>query len=225
MTLQFFKGFNIDNVEIYRKRLDKEGLLVITDCTSEHALEELISKLGVCRSHNKTGAVAWDIAYKPDASVDGARSHTMEEFLAHTDASFEISPPKYIGVYVVKEDSLGGGVSKIISFDNVLALLSEEDKIILKTKTFKIRVPMEFRKNEEFIYGKLLEINFSRYRRDCILDDDAVLDRFDAAILKAKQVDFFMKTNTLCIFNNWTVLHARTKIFDPTRHLKRIRFD
>jgi hypothetical protein len=194
--------------------------------------KQLIEEIGEIDTHDEKGTKTWDVKYDP--SVDqakGTRSLTLREFEMHTDASFELPPPKYICLYVVREDAFGGGISQIIEGRKLLALLSAETKHILQSK-YTVRVPDEFYKGRRYEQVPILdeEMNFS-FRRDIIIREECsaaqlqALEELEALLSNESIIESkFLPRGTMLILDNGRFLHARTEVKDKDRHLLRMRF-
>ncbi|HEY9790525.1 MAG TPA: TauD/TfdA family dioxygenase [Candidatus Obscuribacterales bacterium] len=195
--------------------------------------QQLVSEIGQAETHDSLGKKVWDIKY--DSSVNqkvGTRSLTLREFEMHTDACFESPAPKYIGMYVVQEDALGGGISQMIDGRKVLARLSNEAKHTLKTKMYKVRVPQEFLKDQDYVEIPILDSygNF-RLRREIIVRESCSADQLEAldqleSILNDESLveSVFLRTGWMLLLDNHKLFHARTEVKDKNRHLLRMRF-
>ncbi|CAF1144081.1 unnamed protein product [Adineta steineri] len=79
--------------------------------------------------------------------LDGeSRSQTDDEFLFHTDCSYEINPPEYMALFVLEPDQFGGGQLEIIQLSDILQSLSIKTREKLSNENFRINIPLEFRK-------------------------------------------------------------------------------
>eukprot|EP00733_Pompholyxophrys_punicea_P001259 Pompholyxophrys_punicea_v1_NODE_584_length_1649_cov_2.351317.p1 type:complete len:232 gc:universal NODE_584_length_1649_cov_2.351317:897-1592(+) len=194
---------------------------------------EIVSSIGHVLPHNSCpDSVLWDVRPFNNSNVSCARSHGSEEFQFHTDASFEKPSPRFIGMAVHRSDKKGGGLSKILSSENILRHISGESRNILKTNHFKFRIPNEFRKSLEFetrnsiLFGdKLL-----RYRRDiiepCNSSAEMALNELNRALHRDDLDETVMKLEDgdILFLDNARYLHSRTEINDLDRHLTRLRF-
>lgn len=194
--------------------------------------QRLVTDIGNPDGHDKDGKQVWDIKFNPAVNQQtGTRSLTLREFEMHTDACFDSPTPKYIGMYVVHEDALGGGLSQIIDGRKLLARLSDKTKRVLRTK-YTVRVPEEFFKGKEHVQVAILDClgNF-RIRREIIVRELCTAEQLKAleeleALLNHDQLveTMFLKTGWMLILDNGKFLHARTAVKDQNRHLLRMRF-
>ncbi|MFA7335280.1 MAG: TauD/TfdA family dioxygenase [Candidatus Obscuribacterales bacterium] len=231
------EGLALDH---YRAALYEHGIvnlrLNFVDRTAA-ALKKIVEHIGYVSAHDEQGKMQWDVKY--DSNVDpetAARSLTTREFPLHTDASFEEPPPRYVGLFVVQEDSLGGGQTQLLDVRKILPLLSSTARVVLQESQFRFRVPAEFRRERPFIEGPILSLAGDgevtiRYRHE-VLDlehaDQAQIDaisELDGLINLPEFVDqIFLQTGTVLLFDNGRFLHARTVVKDKMRHLVRMRF-
>lgn len=234
----FFKLNTKNDIDFdaYAAALFGSGIILLElgfDNPDASIMKTIVENLGSINTHDGKETAIWDVKY--DGSVDqdkGTRSLTTKKFPIHTDASFEESPPQYVALYVVAEDSLGGGINQLIDGRQVLQYLSREAISVLQTKAFKFKVPQEFIKNHDYIEASILDLegNF-RYRQEILILDDCSPEELQAIgelelLLANKSLmkSIFLKTGTIIIFDNGRFLHGRTKVRDKQRHLKRMRF-
>jgi alpha-ketoglutarate-dependent taurine dioxygenase len=214
--------------------VQRDGIaLVHTDWTAEAsgpAMVDFVSRIGILNPHLGHETDVWDI--RPLKTAGGARSHTAEEFPMHTDCSFEDPPPRYMALYVVNEDQLGGGLSTLVDTEVLMRHLSPRAITTLHTTEFDIRVPPEFFKGTASIRGRILSASkLWRYRSDTIVRDTCTPAQLQAlgeldALLENPHMILTTKlpSGAMLILDNSRWLHGRTAIYDPARWLKRIRF-
>ena len=180
-------------------------------------LTDLIGGWGHLHGHDAAGKLVWDVRVEPSGQ---ARSQGMDEFSLHTDASFEDTPPRYVGLLVIRPDASGGGQSQWVAVSDVLMRVSERCRAYLRMVR-SLRVPAEFSKGVERIWGPLLcGQDFMRYRRELL---EADVPEFSLA-LEGERVSCDLAEGSLLLLDNWRFLHGRTAVRDPLRHLLRVRF-
>ena len=193
---------------------------------------KVIQKIGKPHSHNGDGAYVWDIKPIPGkTSATVARSQTNEEFVFHTDCSFEFPPPTYVALYVIQEDRLGGGITQLVKFEDVERLLPGNTVQILRT-LYKVKIPKEFFKGQEYIEASIIYGNHQiSFRRDCIVNSECTSEQLKALdvleeIIQRKELsrNLLLKNGSVLFLDNTRYLHARTAILDDSRHLQRIRY-
>ena len=216
---------------LYKRTIEHSGIF-LARFKREIDFLLLIKKIGKPHSHSGSNNYVWDV--KPsfgEYSKNVVRSQTMEEFTFHTDCSFEISRPPYVALYVIHEDTLGGGITRLIDFFDIAPNLDEMMKEIL-SQDFKTKIPREFMKDKEYSVAPIfLEKNRIAYRRECIIESElskekiAVLDNLDTLINHQRpNYSFVLPRNFVLFLDNTRILHARTEIKDENRHLKRVRY-
>ncbi len=223
-----------------RGALMRDGLaLVCLDkAAADHTeFESFVrEKLGaVVHQHASDVGGVWTI--KP-CTGGTARSHTVEPFLPHTDASYEPTPPRFFALSVVRADHGGGGLLGVASVAGAVAQLSEDDYDTLRNTVVHWIRPQEFHKEESSTTAAPVLMSRTRARvRGDIIDTSQLpqmaVDQFWAAYNR-----FFAVLDQMChasarllperaiiLLDNQRFVHARSRIKDTNRCLLRIRFD
>lgn len=236
--------FSFEKVSSYERSLLKYGIALLElnfEDSESKFFSELVNKIGVPLAHSsKNDDFLWHI--KPAIENEIARSHSKEVFEMHTDASFEPTPPRYIGMQVIREDDFNGGQSLFLDLNDVLKDLNEREIHLLQTTMFEFKKPLEFYKGgEKFTIGSILSSKrdpfnniLCRYRNDLILNRDEICSESKEALRKFEKLIklsenrnikyYFLRKNNILLLDNCRYLHGRTQINDPNRHLTRIRF-
>lgn len=217
-----------------RGRLERDGIALIEAAGGDeegHELQEIVSRLGTAQEHDRLGQAIWHIRYDAAAAARGATaSLTMEPIAFHTDGAFEDPSPRFMALYVVREDRYGGGESLLVEVAAVLKRLTARSLETLRSTPVRFRAPAEYVKvaayrDAPIAFGQGL----MRYRR-AIIDERLCpaakqsLDELDAAIAAVEPIRLLMHSGTILILDNARFLHARTAVHDPDRHLLRMRF-
>lgn len=195
--------------------------------------QNLVKTIGAPQTHDLHGTTVWHVKY--DDTIDAkvaARSQTMRDFPMHTDAAFEEMPPKYVGMYVIQQDTAGGGLSRFIDTKTLLECLSPSCVEILTTTKFTMRVPAEFHKGTNFVEVPVMNATGDmRYRRELIVDEACSATQLQALCeletwLTCDELvqSVLLPTGTAILFDNARFLHARSEVRDKNRHLLRMRF-
>ena len=165
-------------------------------------------------------------------------SKSQNELRAHTEASYLSLPPKYLALRCVQPAQCGGGFTTLADGEEFLRTLTEqEQKLLLKSRykfankdrTRKITAPiLEFYQNKlmfRFSFNILAHDNPSPdISKNATISDPFLKDicnRF-VKFFEAHQIAVRMEKNSLLIWDNYRMLHARTKYSDSSRHLERI---
>ena len=220
----------------YTYALNKIGILIINleyQDPDGATMQNIVNAIGTPHTHDGLDRTVWDIKLGGvHGSESLARSHKLDEFILHTDCSYEANVPDFFGLYVISSDNLGGGKNLIIDGSTLIQHLSSSALKVLQSETVKIIVPLEFRKNIEYIYAHVIDENFNmRYRRE-LMDLSTASDDFMLALDELERLchspalnrTLELPKDAILFLDNKRYLHARTTIKDPSRHLKRIRF-
>jgi alpha-ketoglutarate-dependent taurine dioxygenase len=217
-----------------RRELKRRGIALVQVEPGDvegRELRGIVSTLGTADSHHGDGCPIWPVR-PTHAEYGGARSLTMMPFPFHTDGSFEDPPPRYIALYVVREDREGGGTTLVLAVAPLLNRVSDEARHILGSTKFRIRVPTEFDKGVPHRDLPVLLDNCRlRYRREiidataCTPAQVAAMDRLDDAIASADPMRLQLRSGMILLLDNALFLHARTEVRDRERHLLRMRFN
>ena len=225
------------NLSKYKLALLKKGIVVISLEFSDNAadvMNTIVSEIGIVHEHDSRGRTIWDVKVGGETGNESlAISHSDSEFSLHTDGAFEEETPGFFGLYVVRADRYGGGESVIVSADKLIENLSNETFFLLSNRKFRLRVPAEFQKSADYINETLIDQNHCfRYRHDiidrscCSKDEIKALSELELQLsLPQNMLKFNLKERQILLLDNRRYLHARTKIKDKKRHLKRIRFN
>ncbi|KXG50453.1 Taurine catabolism dioxygenase TauD/TfdA [Penicillium griseofulvum] len=222
---------NTQHVQQVDRHLKDSGFLKISlkfDDDECNYLQQLILQLhknhahGLPITHSSSKGWLWDVRPLPaalaNATTNQARSETMSNFPWHTDCSYEDSPPRYFALQVLREDRCGG--------------------------EFRITVPPEFIKDENktHITGNVVWVDKNmgkvhlRLRSDTI---EPLTTRAESALEELRKVLASTEINAQVVYltpeisprgsivmiDNRRWLHARNVVRDPSRHLRRVRWD
>lgn len=223
-------------IDLYNFILNKIGLLIIDvgfDNKNTSILEKIVSTLGRAHTHSSDEDAIWHIK---QGGINGnevlARSHKLDEFVLHTDCSYERHVPNFFALQCIRSDKLGGGKNLFVDASTLIQHLSQSSIKTLQTEAVEIKVPLEFKRDVETINAHIIDANLNvRYRKELIVESSLsenlkiALNEFDQ-LCKSPFLNrwFELNDNQILILDNRRYLHARTKIIDKDRHLMRIRF-
>ena len=227
---------NVDiPVDLYSFILKKVGFLIIdiNFDNNESILENIVAKLGRAHTHSTDEDAIWHIKQGgPTGNDILARSHRLDEFVLHTDCSYEPETPNFFALQCIHSDKLGGGKNLFVDASTLIQHLSHTSLKILQSELVEIRVPPEFKRGVDTIHAYIIDANFNiRYRRELIVEP-SLSERLKVALNEFEHLChspllnrwFELNDNQVLILDNRRYLHARTKIHDRKRHLLRIRF-
>lgn len=225
------------------KSLREDGLALVgvSSRLGDHSEISAFLRKGLgarCRTHSDVEGEVWDVRPSANWNKSDARSHTPLPFETHTDASFELEPPRFVAMGIVRADRNGGGLLSIVRISDAVLEMSEKEVDTLMTMKPKWIVPQEFRKtgNEDVYAPVLMSPTRARFRRDKVTVDH--LDQVQANQFKAVFEKFCTVVETMCknkgmvipeqsviLLDNQKFAHARSQVLDGKRHLLRVRFD
>lgn len=224
------------------------------DDNDSHYLQHLIGSLNKWHNHrlpiahSATRGWFWDVRPAKDDFQSGhqARSETMQDFPWHTDCSYEDPPPRYFALQVLQPDRCGGGTLSVLPVDRVLSRLDDSVIAQLMLPDYHINIPAEFMKSPHCSHiQKPLLVRSSRkkfmmrFRADIITPTNATAAQalnalqeqlHDLSLAKSSDAGIHLTADKLVersviLIDNRRWLHARNKVCDPRRHLRRVRWD
>lgn len=234
--------------------LDKVGYIIIANvdindldkCSA--AFLRTSEAVGNPQGHDANNKIIWDIKSnaKSNSFIRTYSEHSHEAQL-HTDSQYSFYPEDYFGLLTLKKADCGGGISYLLSLEDILnelGELSNGSEIIdtLSNTSYPFIVPNVFKQDDsleqEFNYGPILRENEIRFRIDTFekallkLDGyctDKQMEAYEAlkkiAIESKNTKSFFLEEGDLIYINNKTMLHGRGQFTDHNRHLLRIRMN
>ncbi|KAI0099772.1 hypothetical protein GGR51DRAFT_551951 [Nemania sp. FL0031] len=198
-------------------------------------------------SHSSSRGWFWDV--RPSSTNfqtanHQARSETMQEFPWHTDCSYENPTPRYFALHVLQHDQFGGGTLSIMNVEKLIERLSPETREALKRNEYQIITPPEFVKdaNAKPIVASILSSDSEgkpiiRFRDDIFKPLSENASRAFEELIKAlsaaasdPEVTMHLTAEDLpkqsvIMLDNRRWLHSRNVVNDPSRHLRRVRWD
>lgn len=161
---------------------------------------------------------------KPKAGFIGASYAGTGEFARHTDISYG-NPPRYLAIFCISPDRLGGGQSLIVDSRRVVAELTDAERLFLERTNFEFPPPPHVKDVQPFVGPVLSADGRVRFRFDLSNADlPGPVKRFSELADKHTEV-VTLEPGTLYVFDNHRFLHGRTEIRDPNRWLLRQYID
>ncbi len=198
-----------------------------------HILQTVVNLIGTPHRHDGQGRILWDIKPKPiQAHQPQARSHKMSEFVLHTDCSYEKNSPNYFALHVLQHDRMNGGRNLLVDAGTLVQHLSPETIKTLQQHRVRVAVPAEFAKDKKHDYCYIIDKDLNVCFRKEIIEQQYLTAKQRIAIKEFESVAYSphiarsvcLVKNQILFMDNKRYLHARTKIVDNKRHLRRIRF-
>lgn len=153
----------------------------------------------------------------------------------HTECyEFESAPPKYLALWCIKAAECGGGQTTLADGYAFISSLTAEEQERLSSRRYEFFSTPGLQESQirlaarHFVYDRYAFEGepIVRFSSACMNDegDPFMID------IKHRFVAFFDQTcekisykkNSLLLWDNWRMLHARTSFKDQTRHLKRV---
>ena len=206
------------------------------------AFVALCYQVGVPSNHNDDHQVVWHVRDRADQlGREVTFSERAGEAPFHTDSAFAVQPEEYFGLYTVRAADCGGGSSRIIPANRLLAAINATEegrrhRQTLERELFPFKVPAAFSETGRVRFGKVINNGKLRYRYDAIRRgmqempervSQAMIDAlvwFDAFVETAvPPIEIRLAAGQAIFVNNMRVLHARSNYTDSARHLLRVR--
>lgn len=218
----------------------------IDDCKKKFL--KISEQVGDPVGHDADNKIIWDIKSNPESvSFIKTYSEHSHEAELHTDSQYSDYPEDYFGLLTLKKAECGGGLSYLISLEEVLEDLRAlkngiEIERILRETNYPFIVPNVFKKTNkeghEFNFGPILRENEIRFRVDtfekaiaydeslCTTEQINAYKELKNIILNSEKIKrFHLEEKDLIFINNKTMLHGRSEFTDNSRHLLRIRMN
>lgn len=240
---------------LIKENLKSRGCILVKNFdVNAESIEECYKKfiqiselVGQPIGHDSSGKIIWDIKSNPksDSFVKTYSEHSHEAEL-HTDSQYSFYPEDYFGLLTLKKATCGGGISYLLSLEDVLETLrklpdGKNIEFILRNTDYPFIVPNVFKKSDkevEFNYGPILRDNEIRFRIDTFEKalkfkgsnyTDEQINAYqvlkDVILNNPNTKEFYLEENDLIFINNKTMLHGRSMFSDANRHLLRIRMN
>ncbi|GIM87115.1 TauD/TfdA family dioxygenase [Salinispora arenicola] len=218
-------------VERAKRLLIHHGYIYVRDVPASFDYVVFAGKFGDVTPHHD-GSLIWDV--RPEAGMEDVyHSGNMQALAPHTEATeHQETPPRYLALWCVKSASGPGGETTLADGYQWLRSLGQADIVALSTHHYEWRSTDGFaRKGLSFSarHPILEEVGTTPILRYCSKDVVPVLDGFQERILDSarrffdqKHIAIKIDRNSLLLWDNWRMIHARNSFNDPERHLKRL---
>ncbi len=230
---EFADMFSKEAYQRYKEVLKKDGYINFTELPDALDYIRFLEPFGnIVPQYD--GQIIWSI--KSDQRFSNVyHSLNNKHLLPHTECyEFEGQPPKYLALWCVKAAEDGGGQTTLADSYTFISSLTQEERALLASCIcrFHSTAGLEKSKLGREAYHPIVDLSIDpnepilRYSFAC-LDDmgnsfirdirQRILNFFERTC-----VPIFYQQNSLLVWDNWRMLHARTGFADQTRHLKRV---
>lgn len=208
-----------------KKKLKKQGYINFMDLPEDFDHVRFLQQFGTFIPQFDGKTLIWSVKYEPKSI--GYGSLTFGALPPHTEGyELEGLPPKYLALWCVKPAECGGGQTTLADGYAFFASLTKEEQHQL------CRTICEFRTDERVAYHPIYDLITNPMEPIIHFSTKYLVDKGDPFIIEIRHRfgDFFKtnfekivyKKNSLVLWDNWRMLHARTDYKDPTRELKRV---
>jgi alpha-ketoglutarate-dependent taurine dioxygenase len=209
---------------------------------------KICEEIGEPVPHDSRNTIVWDIKSNPESiSFIKTYSEHNHEAELHTDSQYSYYPEDFFGLLTLKKANCGGGMSYLLSLNDILTSIRSDDnnqslEETLRNEKFPFIVPNIFKKDSsegrEYNFGPILAPDEIRFRVDtfekaiaenpefCTPKQIEAYQMLKSMILNSDKIKrFYLEDRDLLFINNKTMLHGRSSFTDSNRHLLRIRMN
>lgn len=215
-----------------RGLLENEGYAYLIDIPDDFPYLEELSKFGKPIPHYENELVK-DI--KPDSQIDAEISAlTMKKLPPHTEWHESPGiPPRYVALWCIRASSGEGGETTLADGYRFLKEFSTQDQKLMRERQYEwcgvsnnsggppsagMRHPIL----EPHPDGLIMRYSSQFLQR---ADGDDLVSRYidgGLSFFAAERLPIPISRNSVLLWDNWRMMHARNAFNDPERHLRRI---
>ncbi len=216
-----------------RRLLRSEGYVYLTGISDGFEYLGELSKLGTPIPHQGTDFVK-DIKPDPRAAAETYSSSNMKKLDPHTEW-YEASgvPPRFVALWCVHEARGEGGETAIADGYAFLKEFSAQDQRLLRERQYEWYGVSNFSGGppNPTPHHSILERHpdglIMRYSTQLLqrVKDDGLASRYiagGASFFEAECLSVSITRNSVLVWDNWRMMHARRAFSDPERHLRRV---
>jgi alpha-ketoglutarate-dependent taurine dioxygenase len=221
------------DIAAIRQALKSGGYAYLTGIPNEFDYLAELSKFGTPIPH-RADEIVKDIKPDPAAADETYSTSNMKMLPPHTEW-YEASgvPPRYVALWCVHEARGEGGETVIADGYRFLGSLSARDRQSLRELQYEWygvsngsggpptatpRHPVL----EQHADGLIMRYSIQLLQR---VKDDSLVSRYvtgGASFFAAEGTPISITRNSVLLWDNWRMLHARSAFSDPERYLRRI---
>jgi alpha-ketoglutarate-dependent taurine dioxygenase len=220
-----------DSIQEYKEVLRQQGYVNFVEIPDDFNHLELVQQFGDLMPQYD-GELVWSIKADP-RFADVYHSLNNKPLLPHTECyEFPGLPPKYLALWCIKAPEDRGGQTTLADGYAFLNSLTAKERDKLSSHRYEFHSTAGLQKSNlggtarHPIYDLSAEEPIFRYSFACLnVEDNPFIKDIRQRVLdffEQEQKPIYYQKNSLLIWDNWRMLHARTGFTDQTRHLKRV---
>lgn len=221
------------DIDAIRYSLKSEGCVYLAGIPNEFDYLAELSRFGTPIPHRGDELVK-DIKPDPAAAEEAYSTSNMKMLPPHTEW-YEASgmPPRYVALWCVREAEGKGGETAIADGYRFLESLSTQDRQSLHERRYEwygvsngsggppAATPCH-PVLEQHPDGLIMRYSIQLLGR---VKDDSLVARYvtgGSSFFAAESIAISITRNSVLLWDNWRMMHARSAFSDPERHLRRI---
>jgi alpha-ketoglutarate-dependent taurine dioxygenase len=221
------------DIATVRRLLKSEGYAYITSISDEFEYLAELSRFGRPIPHHESDLVK-DIKPDPRIETDTYSALSMQKLLPHTDwYESPGTPPRYVALWCIRASHRGGGETTLADGYSFLRRFSIQDQELMHERQYEWHgVPnISGGPPEAAIQHPILEHHsdglIMRYSSRLLqhIVGDTLVSRYindGAGFFAAEHISISITRNSVLLWDNWRMMHARNAFNDPERHLRRL---
>jgi len=229
------KGSSLTTADIaaIRRLLKREGYAYLIDISDEFRYVIELTKLGKPIPHHENELVK-DI--KPDSRVEAGTysALTMQKLPPHTEWYESPGvPPRYVALWCIRASHGEGGETTLADGYSFLREFSAQDQELMQERQYEWHglsnisggppaAAIDHPILEHHPDGLIMRYSSQRLQR---VEGDNLVSRYidgGVSFFEAEHVSISITRNSVLLWDNWRMLHARNAFDDPERHLRRV---
>ena len=214
-----------ETIQQYKEILKHQGYIYIADLPDNFNYLHLVQQFGQ-PTPQYNGQLVYSI--KPDPQfANSYHALNNQPLLPHTECfEFQGPPPRYLGLWCIKAAEDGAGQTTLADAYTFISSLTTEERHKLASSICQFSYAGQA--TEHPIYDLSVDSE-APILRCSFRFLDAMHDPFITDIrqrlwefFEQTHISIFYKKNSIVIWDNWRMLHARSAFEDQSRHLERV---
>lgn len=216
-----------------RRSLKSEGYAYLTGVPEEFEYVAELSRFGQPIPHNESDVVK-DITPDPGIEPGTYSALSMQRLLPHTDWYESPGfPPRYVALWCVRASLGGGGETTLADGYSFLSTFSTHDQELMRERQYEWQGVSNMAGGPPVAATRhsILEhhpdgliMRYSSRILQHIAADDLISSYINggASFFAAEHMPIPISRNSVLLWDNWRMIHARNAFNDPERHLRRL---